>query len=452
MKKIIIIGLLTAVLLSTAVPASAYTLSGSISGGVFLGGITYVIAVSFDSASYEMYLGLVLFGNGSYRITDIPAGQCIIVAFQDRDNNVQPSTGDYFGWYGQQLPEIVNVTGNMSNLDIQIAPLPTTQIAGAITYNGPLTGLTLVEAATDPQFTQNQFYSIVLDSTGNGAYTVFLDPGVYYVRAFLDSNLNLAYDPGEPYGYYGYPGAPASVNVTSVPAQGIDFALYDPAGALSLTLAPVGAPVVIPPTGGSFEFSVQLANNGNSPENVDAWIDVVLPNGNPYRPLLNRALTVPAGAQIVRMLNQTVPGIAPPGQYWYRGFVGNYPNIIAAADSFFFNKMQVDDGDSAEDNWDIEGWDGRAESVPPETAILLPAYPNPFNQTTALSFKLQAAGQVRLDVFDLAGREVATLADGSYSAGTHTVDFDASGLPTGMYFIRLFSGGTASVQKVLLMK
>ena len=67
----------------------------------------------------------------------------------------------------------------------------------------------------------------------------------------------------------------------------------------------------------------------------------------------------------------------------------------------------------------------------------LQCYPNPFNPTTVLSAQWPAASEVRLLVYNLLGQKVATLANGRYPAGHHTFTFDASGLGSGTYFVRL---------------
>ena len=69
--------------------------------------------------------------------------------------------------------------------------------------------------------------------------------------------------------------------------------------------------------------------------------------------------------------------------------------------------------------------------------VLHPAYPNPFNPTTTIQYSLPATMEVRLAVFDVLGREVALLAEGTQSAGRHTATFDASHLSNGVYFYTL---------------
>ncbi len=69
-------------------------------------------------------------------------------------------------------------------------------------------------------------------------------------------------------------------------------------------------------------------------------------------------------------------------------------------------------------------------------------YPNPFNPSTMISYRLPQSGRVKLVVFDLLGREVATLAQGIQEEGTHTVSWNAARAASGVYFYRLevFSG------------
>jgi hypothetical protein len=79
-------------------------------------------------------------------------------------------------------------------------------------------------------------------------------------------------------------------------------------------------------------------------------------------------------------------------------------------------------------------------------------YPNPFNPSTQITFALPEAQTVRLSIFNSLGQQIATLADGSYQAGEYRVTFDATGLPSGMYFYRAEAGSFSSVRKMVLMK
>jgi hypothetical protein len=79
-------------------------------------------------------------------------------------------------------------------------------------------------------------------------------------------------------------------------------------------------------------------------------------------------------------------------------------------------------------------------------------FPNPFNPSTVISYSLPVASQAVLKVFDQLGKEVTTLVDEVIPAGEHTVHFDATGLPSGVYYYRLKSGGFSQTKKMILTK
>jgi len=79
-------------------------------------------------------------------------------------------------------------------------------------------------------------------------------------------------------------------------------------------------------------------------------------------------------------------------------------------------------------------------------------YPNPFNPSTTINYTIQKKGTVKLTVYNLLGKVVATLIDESKSAGSHTVTFDGSELTSGIYFYRLESGSQVQVKKMTLLK
>ncbi len=83
---------------------------------------------------------------------------------------------------------------------------------------------------------------------------------------------------------------------------------------------------------------------------------------------------------------------------------------------------------------------------------LLQNYPNPFNPTTAIRFSLPVAGNVVLKVYNVLGKEVATLLNGFEKAGGKEVSFDASNLPSGMYIYTIKSGNFTSSKKMMLLK
>ncbi|HEY9167517.1 MAG TPA: T9SS type A sorting domain-containing protein [Candidatus Kryptonia bacterium] len=96
---------------------------------------------------------------------------------------------------------------------------------------------------------------------------------------------------------------------------------------------------------------------------------------------------------------------------------------------------------------------GIADRRPPPVVFSLSQnYPNPFNPATVISYQLPVVSRVTLKVFDIRGREIATLVDGRESAGYHEVKFDGSRLPSGVYFVRLTAGSFSATRKIMLMK
>jgi poly(3-hydroxybutyrate) depolymerase len=88
----------------------------------------------------------------------------------------------------------------------------------------------------------------------------------------------------------------------------------------------------------------------------------------------------------------------------------------------------------------------------PMSPTMMSTYPNPFNAMTTLSLTLPKATELRVAAFDVLGREVAELANGSYKAGQHNLTFDATNLAGGTYFVRASSDEWNDVQKVMLVK
>jgi len=96
-------------------------------------------------------------------------------------------------------------------------------------------------------------------------------------------------------------------------------------------------------------------------------------------------------------------------------------------------------------------------SLAPTVMVLLQNYPNPFNPTTQIQYQLTQSSRVTLKVYDVLGREVALLRDGTQETGYHSVTFNGSKLASGIYFTRLIVNGQDGKQivqtkKMLMMK
>ena len=88
----------------------------------------------------------------------------------------------------------------------------------------------------------------------------------------------------------------------------------------------------------------------------------------------------------------------------------------------------------------------------PHSVVLNQNYPNPFNPSTQINFQLQTSNNVILKIYDMLGREVATLVDRPVAAGSHTIQFDASGLASGLYFYQIKTDNFVETRKMMLLK
>jgi len=98
------------------------------------------------------------------------------------------------------------------------------------------------------------------------------------------------------------------------------------------------------------------------------------------------------------------------------------------------------------------GTSGRTLNELPAEFNLTQNYPNPFNPATTIKFALPVGGVTMLKVYDIAGKEVASLVETDMEAGYHEVNFNASELSSGVYFYRLTSGSFTDVKKMMLVK
>jgi hypothetical protein len=84
--------------------------------------------------------------------------------------------------------------------------------------------------------------------------------------------------------------------------------------------------------------------------------------------------------------------------------------------------------------------------------VSLSAFPNPFNSSAVIRFELPSAGEVKMTVYDINGREVAELVHRAMPAGKHNVRFDGSSLSSGLYFVSLRTAQQSMTRKLVLLK
>jgi photosystem II stability/assembly factor-like uncharacterized protein len=142
------------------------------------------------------------------------------------------------------------------------------------------------------------------------------------------------------------------------------------------------------------------------------------------------------------------------GLNWYLQW-SNSPNTCNSIDFYGSDKgwASLNSGVIITDNGggNIIGIE-TVSGIIPEKFELSQNYPNPFNPTTNIKLQIPKAGNVKLTVFDVTGKEVAILLNENLSAGEYKVDFNATGLTSGVYFYRIESAGFTDVKKMMLVK
>jgi hypothetical protein len=95
---------------------------------------------------------------------------------------------------------------------------------------------------------------------------------------------------------------------------------------------------------------------------------------------------------------------------------------------------------------------GTSNNEVPKVYSLSQNYPNPFNPTTVINYSIPFAGQVKLVVYDINGKEVATLVNNQKQAGSYSANFDATNLSSGVYFYKITAGNFVDTKKMALVK
>ncbi|PJA28466.1 MAG: hypothetical protein CO189_04680 [candidate division Zixibacteria bacterium CG_4_9_14_3_um_filter_46_8] len=216
---------------------------------------------------------------------------------------------------------------------------------------------------------------------------------------------------------------------------------------ITIGMTPDNPPIVVP-LGGQFTYVGTLTNNTVGDLYTDVWIKIThLPSGNflNWRHWLD--VLVVAGMTQSYNIIQMVGTWPPLGEYTLSASCGDYPGVVIDETSFNFTVVA---GSGPNADWASRGW-GENNIIPTEFA-LNSSYPNPFNATTAITFELPIASNVSLEIYNLMGQKVATLAEGNKAAGYHSVTWDAANYSSGIYFYKLTAGEKVFTKRMTLIK
>jgi hypothetical protein len=201
-----------------------------------------------------------------------------------------------------------------------------------------------------------------------------------------------------------------------------------------------------------------------TPDYLSLWfkVEVQLPNGQMYGPIFGPARFGMFGNGISEGdMCHRVPAPAPVGDYWL--FAEAYNAEYSAIDSMAFTV--TGDGGIAGLSFPLGEWEtllARIGDWTPLGAVAetgLPTryapsrnHPNPFNARTTIKYQLPVESYVKLEVYNLLGQKVATLADEKQAAGYRSVIWDASEVSSGLYFYRLTAGDYTDTRRMMLVK
>jgi 2',3'-cyclic-nucleotide 2'-phosphodiesterase (5'-nucleotidase family) len=192
--------------------------------------------------------------------------------------------------------------------------------------------------------------------------------------------------------------------------------------------------------------------NATKPIGARVMISSIRIGGKPFDPTATYSITVNEGiAMLLPLLDVNPTGIEPLTDFEYN-VVKDYTKSLGIVcykpegrivDVSVLQKEEEEIGEEAAESYD----GGTAHEF-----RLMQNYPNPFNPTTEIRYRMSEFGFVSLKVYDVLGREVATLVDEEKPAGSYTVRFNATGLASGVYYCRLRAGSFVETRKMAMMK
>ncbi len=221
---------------------------------------------------------------------------------------------------------------------------------------------------------------------------------------------------------------------------------------ITIEMIPDDPPIVVEP-GGFFTYEGILNNNIGGPfpypDEITVWINVEVRNIILGPIMRVDGIEVPPQGLHYQGVRQYVHSQALPGEYGYIAYCSTeYPEIM---DSCFFNFTVVDNVPLCYRNWETYGWSDDSQTDM-EYKQFLHISPNPFNSITRINYRISDDGKVVIEIFNLLGRRVVKLLDKWQQGGEYSLRWDASALPSGIYFCRMTIGAKSAQSKLILLK
>lgn len=292
------------------------------------------------------------------------------------------------------------------------------------------------------------------DITGGWPGIGNFDANPCFITPILNNNLM----PYSPCIDAGDPLSPLDPDSTRADVGAMYFNQNQPQGTCQLTLTPFGAPIVLPPSGGTVSFGITISNSPDYFNLFDGWYTLQLPDSQVIPLVMRSNLYLPRGGSFYRATSLSISSSSMPGIYTVTAYVGDHPSNIEDFDSFTFEKQSGGDAD------ELIGEVTFSDGEHTETFTIAPAalqvdryqivdhFPEPFNPSATICFTVSTTSRVTLEVFNIQGQKIRTIVDRVYQPGSHREIFDGSDLPSGLYFYTYTTQEHRITNKMLLLK
>jgi outer membrane protein assembly factor BamB len=222
---------------------------------------------------------------------------------------------------------------------------------------------------------------------------------------------------------------------------------------VAIEIIPDDPPVGVP-RGGRFGFTGTVINNTGELQRVDLWTMAFDFNGRSHGPFKTfDNVAIQPHDTLGGHFNQRVRNAAPLGNYVYVAYCGEYPSEVI--DSSYFDFEIIAGGVSGgEGGWLLTGSFAKGDltaNIPSEFGLSR-NYPNPFNAKTIIRYELPIDAHVKLEVYNLLGEKIATLAGSKQQSGYRSVAWDGSEFSSGLYFYKLTAGDFTETKRMMLVK
>jgi hypothetical protein len=136
--------------------------------------------------------------------------------------------------------------------------------------------------------------------------------------------------------------------------------------------------------------------------------------------------------------SKTISGLANNTQYWWRVNAKNYYGTSVFSSVFNFTTT-------------ITGISNNGTTIP-DKIMLYGNYPNPFNPVTNIRIDLPKSSEVKLQLYNIEGKLIDNLVNGFLQAGVYVIPYDASSIPSGVYFYKLTAESYSQTRRMVLVK